>query len=479
MTPAEKGYFKKQRNGFSDSEEIAYLELFDTLAAMQVFEQRKLKKALTGLTKSPYSLRNFMQDQILKSLRASGRSVHHAANLRWMLDKIAILNARGLQHISIGLIEKGLASTRQHGMSAYKVLFLIEKRQQLLFYAESERKKQAEEVHSELLRTTTSLYNTELIKEIHLKAIQWRNVHLPLRNVEVRSLAQNNFELLLQIPDDSLLGQNEYNLKYAALSVLASLLEKQVEAIAFQQKTIELMEKLDIHKMNRVLAYAAAIYNIATLCLYCRQSKQVSHWIEKLRQIRTENETVAAYVEALRVYLELSAAGTDNSAYREELVITVRQYLMKQHPIPNVFYDTHFMMLKYLVLHGRWEAASEQVYQMEQMQSKHSQAAYPVHVDLLQVLINYKLGNNQLLPSLIRRTYRKLMQMEEQYKTEKRILNFFRHVINYYERTSVRQLLAELHADLLIIAEDPAEAQVMRVYFDYTGWLRTELDYLQ
>ena len=475
MTPAEKGYFKKFNAGFSGAHLIRYQKLFDAMAGMKLPDADLVEKKFSSTTKNIYSLRNFLQKQILKSLR-----MYHLENdvsflLRDSLDTISILNAKGLHKQSNELIEKGLTTAQKYGMTNYSILFLTEKRQQLKFYAETKRNELSHEIRKSLLWHAKAIINKEFIKEAHLKSIYWINTYSPLRDPEVRIEAEQLYENLKNISEEDLTGHNEINLQYAALANICSLLNKRKEAINYQEKTIRLMDGLDIRKMNRVLNYAAAIYNICILTLIEKESAQTTFWLKKLRSIETANEAEQLYIKALAIHVELFLQAINHADYNEGLVEKIEIFLLQEHPVPNVFYDTQLLLLNYYIQHNNWQSALRKSFLLINTDYRHSQVSFHVHVRLLNILVHYKLGNLLLLPSLIRSTYRYIRKLNFQFALEKLLLKFFSKLLTRSGSHEIRSLFGELYADLELLFEDEAERNVQDIYFNYHEWLKREL----
>ena len=82
---------------------------------------------------------------------------------------------------------------------------------------------------------------------------------------------------------------------------------------------------------------------------------------------------------------------------------------------------------------------------------------------------------SQLLPFLIRSTYRFMLKQELNYQIEKSLLRFFRKILTKINRTEILTLFQQLLNEIIAIAENPAEARVMLIYFNYSGWLESEL----
>lgn len=82
----------------------------------------------------------------------------------------------------------------------------------------------------------------------------------------------------------------------------------------------------------------------------------------------------------------------------------------------------------------------------------------------------------QLLPFLIRSTYRFMLKQELNYQIEKALLRFFRKIPSKINKVEIRMLFQELLKEINSIAVNSAEARVMLIYFNYAGWLEEEIN---
>ncbi len=475
MSPAEKGYFKKFNNGYSGAENILYCKLFDKLALMPELEVAKLERSFLSECKNLYSLRNFLQKQILKSLRMYHADNSLAFTLREMLDNASILQAKGLQKKSLEIIEKGLELSNSFGMVNYQLLFLAEKRQHLVFFSEKERETIAKTVRDQLISKAQLIINAEVIKVAHLRSIHWVNTYVPLREISVQQEAEDLYQQLKLIPAEQLSGQNEINLYYAALSNICSLLFRYKEAIIYQEKTIELMQKLDVRKMNRLMSYTAALFNICNLNLYDRSIEKAKTWLTKLKGTETENEAQVKNIAALVNYCTIFLNCIDGSPFSQRMANETENFLFGDKVIPNVYFDTQFLLLTYYMQHEKWEKGLDISTQLIHSSYNHSIYAWPIHVRLLNIMAHYKLGNFLLLPSLTRQAYRSIREISYPLPSEKLILRFFNKAINV-TGTDIKIISHEYYLKFEDLTKNKAEQEVMTMFFDYKSWLKKEAE---
>lgn len=95
-------------------------------------------------------------------------------------------------------------------------------------------------------------------------------------------------------------------------------------------------------------------------------------------------------------------------------------------------------------------------------------------VRILEVLVHFELGNNQLLPYLLKSVYRALQKQKRIYRFERIMMNFLsRSIRNPAEagsRSNLRRLLNQLHP----LLQSPYDRMVVD-YFGITAWLESKV----
>lgn len=476
LSAAEKGYFKKHWNGFSEQETSKSLEVFDLLVRMKVFDESKIKSMFRGSPSSLKSLRTHLYKQILRSLRLYNNDADLGFTLREYLDYIEILNKKGLHEQCIPLLNKGKALAFDMKMFPYQVQFFIMEKQFLNQYAEKDKTIIAQQISKNIIAASTLIVNREVIKLGHVKSIYWNNVYFPLRDEAVVLESTSLLQTLLQIDEHSIEDYSEKNLLYSALSNIYLLHGNIDNAILFQQKSVALMEAMDVRKINKILSYVSALYNLASLFIYTNDFENVSIQLAKINGVAIHFKSEKQFVNAVTCCLEAKLLQHSIDDFSEEKVIQIETAMGEEQPIPNLFYDSKFALLSYCIKNKQYKAALDRSHDLFTEKYRHSQISFHVHVRLLHILVHYKNNNMQLLPFLIRNTYRFMLKQELHYQVEKALLRFFKKIASLINKVDIHLLFQELLHEINLISKDPAEARVMLIYFNYAVWLKEEIN---
>lgn len=93
----------------------------------------------------------------------------------------------------------------------------------------------------------------------------------------------------------------------------------------------------------------------------------------------------------------------------------------------------------------------------------------------MRLVIHFELGNNLLLPYIIKSTYRYLFKKKRLYKMETVILQYLRKLERIRNQKELRASFKVLRSELNKLNKDPYE-KIGLEYFDFITWLDSKLE---
>lgn len=473
MSPSEKGYFRKFVGGYSDGEDKVYEYLFDLLDKQTILDEDSIVARLRTKCKNLHTVRNHLYNQMLKSLSSYYSKKHLTFELREALNNIEVLQNRGLHAQADKFIQYGIDKCDNTDSYIYQLLFVQQLKQNIQHQKETMKPVMRKMISDKIIQSASYILHRQQILDGYNKSVDWLNTNYPLYDDTVRE--QANLLLLnlsnIVINDD--FGYSELNLLYAAMANICRLTNKLTDAIYYQQKTITLIETLDLVKMNRESSYSAALYNLGSMYFEHNHFKELEQLIHKMEQLQFQNKSAAlinyTVVYVLRIHLH---TGLKQYARITEYAQDAITFFEQNNTVPNLNFDFQIRLLGYYINTNQLNKAVDQVNFMLSHSYTHSQPTFHIHVRLMQLIIHYELKNNVLLPSLYRSTYRFMNRYRHTYKTESTILNFLRRTLNSRDKQDTQKVLNNLLGVLETNAEQLEERGFFRSYFDYIGWLR-------
>lgn len=476
MTPSEKGYFRKTRQGFAETES-ASMRLFEALEHGCPAETNALRKAAGMEQENIYSIRSFLYKQLLRSLKAFHLEKSKQFALREVLDHAEILSGKGLHDQSLRFVQQGIANSDPQILPAYQVLFRIQQIQLLKFLDETEKIRVTEDIVGNITKSADIIKHIYIARQGLTKALYYVNRHFPLRDATVQAEVHALLNELLAVPDDADQHYLMRNSRNAAISLLYRLLGNWDAAIIHQEKTIHIIEQLDAKSLNRNIPVINAYYNYVSLLLNKGDIPNFTQAMQQLMASPVQGKAEIRYKEAIVLQLEL-----DKLIFTKQLedaapvIERAEVFLTGTHPIPGLQQDMVFRLLVYYIFKKDYATALTKLHQLLHTDAAHTLRSFPVHLRLLQILIHYELGHLLLLPSLIRNTYRFMMQQELYFNMERAILNFFRRILSKTGQQALNKELSQLSHQLHNMQDDYNERLAVNAFFDYGYWVDCALN---
>jgi tetratricopeptide (TPR) repeat protein len=94
---------------------------------------------------------------------------------------------------------------------------------------------------------------------------------------------------------------------------------------------------------------------------------------------------------------------------------------------------------------------------------------------IINLIVHFEMGNNLLLESLLRSTYRYLRKQDRFYEFESRILKFIRKSKDMVTKKEKKAAFIELKTELKILSEKESEKAIFR-YFNFMAWLDSKIN---
>ena len=471
LTPNEKGYFRKYSTGFSAGSSHTYLKLFSILEKQEVLNDKQIKNQM-GRDVNIHSMRKFLYNQVLRSLRAYHKGKNSQYKLREMMDYAEILSDKGLFEQSQQFITKGIEMSDPVTFPAYQILFQTQQIQMLRFFNEEEKIKKTDEIVHSITESAEIIKHAYITRQGLTKALYYVNTYFPLRDVSVKEDVNKLLEELKAVPDTAKQNYRMRNTRNAAISLLYRLLSDWDQAIIYQEKTIRIMEDMDAQILNRNLPVISAYYNYLSLFLNKGDDDAYEKQMQKMMVLPVSGKSEERYLKALIIQLHLDHLIFSKQFLKPADVINDAEIFLKEpHPIPGIYHDTLMRLAAWYIFTKDFSAAQEKINMLLQTAFVHTLRSFPLHVRLMHILVHYELNNTLLLPSLIRNTYRFMMKQELAFEIEKTILNFFRRVLNHINQNDLQREFKNLSRQLNKAAEDKYEQQALKSFFDYRHWI--------
>jgi uncharacterized protein (UPF0335 family) len=478
LTKSEKGYFKKQAmvHGSTDQN---YLELFDALAKMDTYDEERLAKKFQGrgFMRQPAVARNYLYNQVLKSLETYHSSVD--AELHSFVNRVGILFEKGLYT----LCEKELQRAKKLAAKYERFMIMIEllRWEMELLYIRSDvgrMEQEAKRIHDEmeamLVQVAGTAYYSRQASRVAVKIRKDGYV----RNEADLALFSG---IVASLPEQ---GHNasSYQSKYYYYMCHIGYYQAQKDPVnsnAYAEKMVKLMEEHPHRALEKPRHYMRALRFLAVCQTNMGRYDTIPLILEKYRNITTTSETLrneiyySAAIRELDMYLKTAKFAEAMKLIKAvEIMLNDTGYRIVNKPDEALLY--HLISSVYFIM---GDLTSANLYLNKILNT--SQA---FNLDLLYVsrirslIIQFELGKQDLLEYAVRSTYRFLYKRKSLYGFEKIVLEFIRKQLpGITTRKQLVHAFGGIKSELELLMNDPYESSLLH-YFDIIRWLESKVE---
>ncbi len=490
LSRSEKGYFKKFSSTHIKGEQNNYILLFDAIEKQKIYDDEALLKQFKEETfaKQLHRVKNYLYNQILKSLRAYHSQISTDGRLKEMLRNIEILYAKGLYKQCESILEK-----------ARQIAYKYEKLVRILELIDWERKLIPKEADSEKYsrQLMEIFYEREIILEKQKNLYEYELYYDRIYSlIKANNRARAEWEVETF---EKILKSDVFKEEKKALSFNANILYWFCHS-AYYFAMGELEKSYELVKKRRVLIesrpefiydsptqYINVLSNLLTVqnSLFLRHSNLVSKAgffadLQDLRSISSDSIEINARIFVNSYLHELGYYNnTGNFDAAIKLIPKIEKGLQTYgEKVNRVNQMVFYYYTSYAYFGGeKYQLALRWLNKLLNDTSVKLREDILCFARILNQMIHFELGNIELLEYATRSTYRFLYKKKKLYYHERLIIDFIRKNDFNALTESKEQVAAfsNLKEALLSGAEDSIE-----VNFDerhhFVHWLEGKIE---
>ena len=482
LTKSEKRHFKlytSRRNGNNISK---YVHLFNSIDKMGVYDESKLLERNPALNANAFkSMKSYLYDLILRSLRDTLKDHLPIAEIRYQLDKAAILIAKRLYPQATRLLErlKEVAIEKEYLPSLIEIIELED------YLKVRHGKVISSEHHNQLYQELAStIAQQQQRTEYRHLTLQFHYFH---RNALVAQSdkEQSDLDMLMSHPllkDSSLATTFLSKARFLQIHFLhATLQEDEVGAYNHLYELVELFNAHPTHRTEHLYMYAHALGNFLDQCLALGKMEEFERYSTILKTLEDDCYDHPDWVD-IALCRRLS-----------QLLYVRSQYLFNQiQPQINEFqsfltiHESRIHQSILVMLYSQFATFNMIIGEYEQslywtgklLNDPHA-TKYSARIELakwLNIINHFELRNETALESALRSMYRYLRKREILYGTDELMLGFLKRIVRVTERERVQEIFKIFYQELQNTSEGSQNETVGRTWIDAATWLRSKIE---
>jgi len=456
-----------------------YLLLFDAIEAQKEYDEEKLKHKFRNeaFVRQFHVIKNYLYGLILKSLRNyhanSAEDKYHS-----LLRDAQILYDKGLRKQSGKLLTKAKRTAQKD--ERFLQLLDIHRWEHTIIHLENNTERLEsyvnEEVQDEfaLIEKYRNLLQFQLLNDKFFLRY-WRSGIA--RDEEQRTAYEN------------LINEPYHEDENAPLSVEAKFYQLNAQYTRYfctgkltfaneaMIKAVHLLDVEDPEKKRYLAKYISALNNLYVVQKELAQPEKALDTLRRLRNVPVASLThkaehfMRSYILELDLHISTGnfTAAVKNIGTIEEDYNNFKNHIDKQSRLA-FFYNFSYLYFGA----GRFDRAL--IWNNLLLNDRDLSIREDIHCfgRILNLIIHYEIGNDDLLEYAVRSTYRFLYKRKRLFKVEGVILDFLKKYPNWVDRKQILRGFSELHKKLLIFRDDDFEKHAFE-YFDFISWLESKI----
>ena len=479
LTRQEKRYFKVFATRHVIGKENKYILLFDEVDKQKKYDESAIRWRFSNepFAKQLHVVKNYLYDLILRSLR-NFHSADANDNFNDILRDAQILYDKGLHKQS----KRNLERARKTAYHNERFLQLLEIRQweHTLMHQNNEverlEKYASHDVFKELelLDRYRNLLLFQLLND--RMYIQYWRVGIARTATEKDQMARLFDEPLYRSHDNtqSFLAKYYY---FNALFTFQFCSGNPAESHATMRELVRIIEESDPGIRTHTFRYISALNNLYAVQKELHLREAAFETLSKLRQVKVKSPTNKAELFMRSYILELdlyASTGDFNAGIKRiaDIATDFKRYIgivSKQDRL-SAYYNFSYICF------GAGNFDEALTWNNLLLNDSDLSTREDIHcfARILNLIIHYELGNNQLLEYIAKSTYRFLQKRKRLFKVETVILNFIKRYPNWANREQIAKGFHELHTELEQLSHDNYERHAFE-YFDFLTWLESKM----
>ncbi|HAT63952.1 MAG TPA: hypothetical protein DCS66_05035 [Flavobacteriaceae bacterium] len=481
LSKSEKRQFKLYAGRLGVNEGAKFMELFDVLEKLSVYDEHEILKHKNIQKKQLSNLKAHLYKQILISLRLNPVHQNVRLQIREMLDFATILYHKGLYNQSLKLLDKAksVALMNEEKNTAYEIIEL------------------EKVIESQYITRSISNRADELtieaknVSQLNVLASKLSNLSLQLYGIflkkgyvksdEEYQVITNYFNARLPKFNIEKIGFREKLWLYKAYLWYSFLIQDFLSCYRYALKWTELFfENPNMIVLNPVFFIRGEQYLLEALFFIgdIPRFKEALHRFEETLQQDDfpSRENVQSLV-FLYLYSHKMNLHFMEGTFKEGLEL-VPEVLKGIKAFEDKIDEHHILIFYYKIAclyfgvgdNRKCILYLEKIISNKSLEMREDLLCYS---RILNLVAHYEAGDDYHLERLIKSTYKFLIKMEDLYQVQKEMIKFLRRLGEIYPH-EIKNEFKKLHSKLKELEEDPYERRSF-LYLDIISWLESNM----
>lgn len=482
LTQNEKRYFKQFSKLQKNSDNIAYVKLFDAIEQQQIYNEKKLQQRIPPLYFAQQKRHLYVK--IMECLRL----FHSQKNIdfeiaSYLSDYNILMNKSLIKQASKVLYKAKKIATENE---RYTDIIKINKLESQLLWTENNIPVLANHINSYQRETKNLVHiieNQINFEKEYLNIINWNKKIEFIRNEkELNELKSILTQPIFENANQALSLSAKVNFHYIKGLFYFFLGDFHSSEQHFSNQ-LELLNQNEDFRKEEMFIYAKCLSNFTLLNLKLDNQSKTTLGIETLQQIKSQNQQVQNYVAYTAYLFELMhlnkqskyKIATSYISKNSEWLTNTENWFIEQNILENERSYVLFQSITAFLYAGEHKKALTLMNSyLNKDDAPFKEDIYSIAI-ILNLFIHFEMDNKDLIENQLTSVERYLKSKKGLYDFEKTILNFIQRGLKVNSKQELRKEFKQLSTQLHKIKKTKFGRNVFE-YFDFIAWVDAKCD---
>lgn len=479
LSPSEKRYFRIFIRGKTERDS-KYLQLFEAMAAQEVFDEEKLKWLIydgAPVEGKKYSeLKAYLYELVLKCLQNFDEQHAVDYKIEQFLQSTAVLFKRGLYQDCRELLQKARKIALRY--ECFPQILEIVRWEKQLAYTQMDADyldQHLDQLHFEENRALEQLNNIILYRKSFFEvyaAIKREALHRSKDRIQqLRNLVDHEpFHSL-----DHAISHRARVLQLRTLNLFHYAVLEYEDFYKTGGQMISMIESQPHFLADNISDYIAALSNQVLACGLLKKYDEVLLCLKKLRELKplTADDRRKIHRQYFTNYFALCTySGDFEAAHREMLICQAEAAALNAKGYETASFYYQYALISFGC--GHYDEAMQYLNEWNNQRRSVEREDLQSVARILTLILHFEQKNTVLIESLQRSTTRFLKKKNRFLALEQRFVNFFSALIRTTNQRAEVEIFEKMQAHLKQEQNEPAIKALLQT-FDLDAWLESKI----
>lgn len=483
LSKGEKRFFKLYAARMGGTEDKKFMILFDAIEKQKVYSEEKiLKKEPSLLPQQLPNLKTHLYFQLLKSLRLGNSNNLRSIRVMELIDYARLLYSKCLYKECVKMIDKAKKMAMGNDQSVFLLEILEIEKLVISKTLDAGNEERVSHIIDETVKVTESIKNINLFSNLSIKLDSYYNKSGFVRSkYDLEKVTRFFNSSLPQYKIENLSFQEKLHL-YKSYVGFYFFIQDFKQGYVYANKWVNLFEEQPEMKPLKPEMYIKALNSLLAVQTKLYKLNEFTETLKRLIAIKREDKIVltenlnlnlfkAIYIHEMNRHFMLGEfkSGTRIVAALEG---ELNKFITKL--------DKHSILLFYYKIACLYFGSGNYRTGLSWLNKIINEREIALREDLhafgriLSLISHYELGNDDLVESYIKSTYRYFKKKGDLSLYQKYILDFLKSLLMEKEIKNVQKRFVLLKTQMESLQKNRFERRAF-LYFDIISWLESKI----